>query len=206
MKIEDLEEKLNKRIIEAYAKGYSVVEITRALRKTSVEFVHSLLRDTGHIPVMERSDYRRHYDIDPRLTKAFRAKGFSFGRWCLGWRFDPATVTAELKSAPEKENESSAHSALKRDFPDIFLSIYAGKTIKKEKRKRLRSHPDSLRIDWNVERKMFIASVTEFPDIEAHGKDWDDAFFALKSAYRLHEYILRLDRLVENQVTDGMAL
>ncbi|MDD2736745.1 MAG: hypothetical protein PHF56_22660 [Desulfuromonadaceae bacterium] len=206
MKIEDLEERLNKRIIEAYAKGFSVVEITRALRKTSVEFVHSLLRDTGHIPVMERSEYRRHYDIDPRLTKAFRAKGFSFGRWCLGWRFDPAAVTAELKSAPEKENESAAHSALKRDFPDIFHSMYDGKKIQKEKKKRLRSHPDSLRIDWNVERKMFIASVTEFPDIEADGKDWDDAFCALKSAYRLHEYILRLDRLVENQVTDGMAL
>jgi predicted RNase H-like HicB family nuclease len=205
MKIEDLEEKLNKRIIEAYAKGYSVVEITRALRKTSVEFVHSLLRDTGHIPVMERSDYRRHYDIDPRLTKAFRAKGFSFGRWCLGWRFDPAAVTADLKSVPEKENESAAHSALKRDFPDTFHSMYDGKKTQKEKKKRLRPHPDSLRIDWNVERKTFIASVTEFPGIEADGKDWDDAFFALKSAYRLHEYTLRLDRLVENQVTDGMA-
>ena len=206
MKIEDLEEQLNKRIIEAYAKGFSVVEITRAFRKTSVEFVHSLLRDTGHIPVMERSEYRRHYDIDPRLTKAFRAKGFSFGRWCLGWRFDPAEVTAELKSAPEKENESAAHSALKRDFPDIFVSMYDGKTVKKEKRKRLRSHPDSLKIDWNVARKTFIASVTEFPDIEAHGKDWDDAFYALKSVYRLHDYILRLDRLVQNQVTEGLSL
>ena len=206
MKIEDLEEQLNKRIIEAYAKGFSVVEITRAFRKTSVEFGHSLLRDTGHIPVMERSEYRRHYDIDPRLTKAFRAKGFSFGRWCLGWRFDPATVTAELKSAPEKENVSAAHSALKRDFPDIFVSMYGGKTVKKERRKRLRPHPDSLRIDWNVARKTFIASVTEFPDIEAHGKDWDDAFYALKSVYRLHDYILRLDRLVENQVTEGLSL
>ncbi|MFZ4857746.1 MAG: hypothetical protein ACOYL3_15240 [Desulfuromonadaceae bacterium] len=206
MKIEDLEEKLNKRIIEAYAKGFSVVQITRAFRKTSVEFVHSLLRDTGHIPVMERSEYRRHYDIDPRLTKAFRAKGFSFGRWCLGWRFDPATVTAELKSAPEKENVSAAHSALKRDFPDIFVSMYDGKTIKKEKLKRLRSHPDSLKIDWNVKHRIFIASVTEFPDIEAQGKDWDDAFYALKAAYRLHDYILRLDRLVQNQVSARMAL
>lgn len=199
MKLEDLEETLNRRIVEAYSHGFSVVEITRALRKTSVEFVHSLLRDTGHIPAMERSEYRRQYDIDSRLTKAFRAKGFSFGRWCLGWRFDPAAVAADLKSAPEKENESAAHSALKRDFSDIFLSMYDGKTIKKEKRKRLRSHPDSLRIDWNDERKTFIASVPEFPDIEAHGKDWDDAFYALKSAYRLHEYILRLDRLVENR-------
>lgn len=205
MKIEDLEEILNRRIIEAYSNGYSVVEITRALRKTSIDSVHSLLRDTGHISALERSEYRRQYDIDPRLTKAFRAKGFSFGRWCLGWRFDPAATAATLKSAPENENESAAHSALKRDFPDIFLSMYDGKMIKKQKKKRLRSHPDSLRIDWNIERKTYIASVPEFPEIEASGKDWDDAFYALKSAYRLHEYILRLERLVENPVTVGMA-
>jgi len=205
MNIEDLEERLNKRIIEAYSKGYSVMEITRALRKTSVEFVHSLLRDTGHISAMERSEYRRQYDIDLRLTKAFRTKGFSFGRWCLGWRFDPAATAANLKSAPEKEDENAAHLALKRDFPDVFLSMYEGKKLKKEKKKRLRSHPDSLRIDWNIERKTFIASVPECPNIEARGKDWEDAFYALKSAYRLHEYIIRLERLVENPVTDGMA-
>jgi predicted RNase H-like HicB family nuclease len=83
--------------------------------------------------------------------------------------------------------------------------MYDGRKTKKEKKKRLRSHPDSLRIDWNVERKTFVASVPECPEIEASGKDWDDAFYALKSAYRFHEYILRLNRLVENRVTDGMA-
>jgi predicted RNase H-like HicB family nuclease len=112
---------------------------------------------------------------------------------------------ADLKSAPDEEKESAAHSALKRDFPEIFISMYDGRKTKKEKKKRLRSHPDSLRIDWNVERKTFVASVPECPEIEASGKDWDDAFYALKSAYRFHEYILRLNRLVENRVTDGMA-
>ena len=34
MRIDDLEEMLNNRIIEAYSAGFSVVEITRALRKT----------------------------------------------------------------------------------------------------------------------------------------------------------------------------
>ena len=204
MKIEDLEELLNRRIVEAYSHGYSVVEITRALRKTSIDFVHSLLRDTGHIPAMARSEYRRQYDIDPRLTLAFRKKGFSFGRWCLGWRLDPTITVADLKSTPEEGTESAAHSALKRDFPEVFISMYGGKKIKKEKKKRIRSQPDSLRIDWNTERKTFIASVPECPIIESRGKDWDDAFYALKSAYRLHGYILRIDRLVEN-LTDDMA-
>lgn len=205
MKIDELEEMLNKRIIDAYSQGYSVVEITRALRKNSVDSVYNLLRDTGHIQAMERSEYRRQYDIDQRLATACRKKGFSFGRWCLAWRFDPADTAAQLKSAPESESENFAHSALRRDFPEVFVSMYEGKKIKRDSRRRLRTHPDSLRIDWHCERKTFIATVPEGPDIEANGKDWDDALYAFKSVYRMHEYILRLDRLVEKRRSDNMA-
>ena len=197
MKVEDLEELLNKRIIEAYSQGYSVVEITRALRKNSVDSVYKLLRDTGYIKIMERSEYRRQYDIDKKLTAACKKKGFSFGRWCLGWRLDPNETVVDLKTPLKEGTVSAAHAALKRDFPEVFVSIYDCKKIKKETRRRLRTHPDSLRIDWNCELKTFIATVPECPDIEASGKDWDDAFYALKSVYRMHEYILRLDRLVE---------
>ena len=206
MKVEDIEELLNSRIIEAYSKGYSVVEITRALKKTSIDFVYDLLRDTGKIPLMERSEYRRQYDIGPRLETACRRKGFSFGRWCLGWQFDPFVAVAELKSAPDNENESAVHTALKRDFPEIYLSLYEGTKIKSEKKRKYRSKLDSFRVEWSSDRKSFVATVPECPDIEASGKNWDDAYFALKSAYRLHEYILRLNRLVDNKASGIIAL
>ena len=205
MKIEDLEELLNSRIIEAYSKGYSVLEITRALQKSTVDSVYKLLRNTGHILTMERSEYRRQYDIGQRLTIAFRRKGFSFGRWCLDWRFDPYAAVAELKSSPDGENESSVHAALKRDFPEIYLSMYERTKVKKEKKEKIRSKPDSLRIDWSSEQKTFIATVPECHGIEASGKNWDDAFYAIKSVHRMHEYILRLNRLVEKAVVGGTA-
>jgi len=196
MKIEDIEELLNSRIIEAYSKGYSVVEITRALRKTTVNSVYDLLRDTGKILMMERSEYRRQYDIDPRLTTACRRKGFSFGRWCLSWRFDPQMAVAELKSAPNDENESAAHVALKRDFPDIYIRMYEGAKIKSEKRRKYRSKPDSLVLEWSSERKTFVATVPEYPGIEARGRNWDDAYYAIKSVHRMHEYVKRIDWLL----------
>lgn len=205
MNIEDLEELLNSRIIEAYSKGYSVLEITRALRKSTVDSVYKLLRNTGRILTMERSEYRRQYDIDQRLTVAFRRKGFSFGRWCLDWRLDPNDAVAELKSELAGENESSVHAALRRDFPEIYLSMYERAKIKKEKKERFRSKPDSLRIDWSSEQKTFVATVPECPGIEANGKNWDDAFYAIKSVHRMHEYIQRLDRLVEKAVVGGTA-
>lgn len=203
MKIDDLEEALNSRIIAAYSLGYSVVEVTRALKKTSVEFVHSLLRDTGHIAPMARHEYRRQYDIDPRIVAALRKKGFSFGRWCLGWKMDPCSAAEDLKSTPPNTEAIAAHAALQRDFPDVFFSIYGGRRFRKTRRVNS-SQPASLRIDWNVERRTFIATVPECPGIEAGGDDWDGAFYALKSAYRLHEYIRRLDQLVANPANDVM--
>lgn len=202
MKVEDIEELLNSRIIEAYLRGYSVVEITRALKKTSIDLVYDLLRDTGHIPVMERSEYRRQYDIDQRLATACSRKGFSFGRWCLGWRLDPYVAVAELKSAPDDENESSAHAALKRDFPEIYLSMYEGAKIKREKKRKHRSKPNSLIVEWSLERKTFVATVPECPGIEARGKNWDDVFYAIKSVHRMHEYVLRLDRLLNGTASE----
>lgn len=204
MKIDDLEESLNNRIIEAYTLGYSVMEITRALRKTSVEFVHSLLRDTGHIAPMARHEYRRQYDIDPRIVASFRKKGLSFGRWCLGWKLNPHSAAEDLKSTPPSTDATAAHAALQRDFPDAYFSMYGGNRRFKKTRRVNPSQPASIRIDWDVERRTFIATVPGHPDIEAEGNDWDSAFYALKSAYRLHEYIMRLDHLVSNPVKNGM--
>lgn len=196
MKVEDIEELLNSRIIEAFSRGFSVVEITRALRKTTVTSVYNLLRDTGHIPVMGRSEYRRQYDSDPKLTTACRQKGFSFGRWCLSWRLDPQMAVTELKSAPDEENESAAHVALKRDFPDIYLRLYNGAKIKSEKKRKYRSKPASLFIKWSSERKAFLATVPECPGIEASGRNWDDVFYAIKSVHLMHEYVKRVDWLL----------
>jgi hypothetical protein len=197
MNVEELEEMLNNRIIEAYLYGYSVVEITRALKKTSVDFVHSLLRETGHIQVMARSEYRRKYDIDHRIVEACRKKGFSFGRWCLGWKFDPELAAADLKSAHEKASETVAHVALRRDFPEVFYSILGGNKPRREnKRSKAAALQPSLRIDWSIERKIFVATIPEYPMIEIRGSNWDESYFDTKTAYRLQENIMRLHKLI----------
>ena len=141
-------------------------------------------------------EYRRQYDIDPKLTTACRQKGLSFGRWCLSWRLDPHMAVAELKSAPDGEDESAAHVALKRDFPDVYLRLYNGSKIKSEKKGKYRSKPASLMIEWSSERKAFLATVPECPGIEASGRNWDDVFYAIKSVHLMHEYVKRIDWLL----------
>lgn len=197
MKVEELEEMLNNRIIESYSLGYSVVEITRALRKSSVDFVHSLLRETGYIPVMARSEYRRKYDINHRMEDAFRKKGFSFGRWCLGWEFDPTSAAIDLKIVPAEGEVTAAHTALQRDFPDLFFSIYGGSRPRREKKKtKTSTPPPSLKIDWKDDMKQYVATIPEHPIVETFGSDWDEAYYDIKIAYRLLGYILRLNVLI----------
>jgi predicted RNase H-like HicB family nuclease len=102
----------------------------------------------------------------------------------------------DLKAAPAEGDTVSAHTALQRDFPDVYFSLFGGKRIRKGRGRRSPARPISFRVDWDVERNSFVATVPEYPLIEARGGDWDEAFYALKTACRLQEYILRLDRLV----------
>ena len=124
MQIEDLEVKLNSRIMEAYALGMSVMEITKALRKSRVDYVHGFLRDAGCIPTMNRSDYHRSFDVDNRLLAALRNKGYSFGRWCLAWKLDSRQAEVDLKTKPGDGEQTAAHRALHRDFPDVYAKLF----------------------------------------------------------------------------------
>jgi hypothetical protein len=197
MLVEDLEVKLNSRIMEAYATGMSVMEITKALRKSRVDYVHGFLRDAGCIPTMDRSDYHRSFDVDNRLLAALRNKGYSFGRWCLGWKLDSRTAEADLKTKPEDGDSTSAHQALFRDFPDVYAKLFGNGRVKRfGKEKAPRFHP-SLSLVWDESQKGYVGRVVEHAGVEVVGLDVHDAFEKLIIAYRLFQSIERLNDAIK---------
>jgi len=197
MTTEEWEGLLNNRIIAAYSSGLSVVEITRALGKIRVDCVHSLLRETGHIPAMARSDYRRTYHIDGRLADALRKMGYSFGRWCLGWQFGPEAAVAELATVPEEERPTAIHEAVRRDYPVVYFRMFGGRRPQRLSRKAKSSstHP-ALSIEWEDARRKYVARVPDYPEIVGIGMDWAEAVEEAKVAYRFHGYINKLSRAV----------
>lgn len=198
MQIEDLEVALNSRIMDAYLLGMSVMEITRALRKSRIDYVHGFLRDAGCIPAMDRSEYRRSYDIDNRLLAALRNKGYSFGRWCLSWKLDPKLTEVDLKTRQADEELTAAHRAVLRDFPEVYVRLFGGKrSARFGKGRTERIHP-SLSIIWDDSQKGYVASVVDYPEVVIVGLDLDDAFEKIKDAIRLFESIRRLDKAVKN--------
>jgi len=184
---------LNSRIIAAYSAGLSVVEITRTLGKLQVDFVHNLLRETGAIPAMARCDYRRTYRIDGRLAEALRNMGYSFGRWCLGWRLDPDTATADLGTAPEEGRPSVVHEALRRDYPVIYFRLFGGgRPPRRSRWAGTAAHP-SLIIDWDHDHAKYVARVPDYAEVEGIGHDWTEAVEEAKIAYRYQMSIHRLN-------------
>jgi len=196
MHIDDLEELLNSRIIAAYSTGMSVVEIHRAVGMSRIEYVHGLLRETGYIQAMARSDYRRTYDIDYRLGEALRKLGYSFGRWCLGWKLDPASAAADLKTTPDDGEQSPAHEAVRRDFPWVYYKIFGGEPPKKKQRAGTPSLHPSVTLTWDGSRDGYVAKIAEYPTVEELGVDWEHAVERLRTAYRLFGKITRLNEAI----------
>jgi hypothetical protein len=193
MQIEDLEVKLNSRIMDAYSIGMSVMEITKVLKKSRVDYVHGFLRDAGCIPTMNRSDYHRSFDVDNRLLLALRNKGYSFGRWCLGWKLDSRTAEADLKTKPEDGERTAVHQALHRDFPDIYTRLYVGGKVSRISKERTPRFYPSLAITWDKSQKGYVAIIVEHPEVEVVGMDLHDAFEKVISANRLFQSIERLN-------------
>jgi len=194
MQINELEELLGKRIIAAYLIGMSVVEITKLLRRSRVEYVHSLLRNSGHIPAMIRSEYRRAYDIDCRLAKELKSKGYSFGRWCLGWKLHSVDAAKALKTPPSEAPE--VHAALQRDFPWTYCKIYGGLRPPKT-RSASKAHENwSVIISWDTSCYGYVAKVIEQPEIEGIGYDWTEALEKMSTACRFYENIASLDSAI----------
>ena len=197
MMIEDLEVKLNSRILAAYSTGMSVMEITKALKKSKIDYVHALLREAGKIPTMDRSDYHRSFDIDTRLQVALRNKGYSFGRWCLAWKMDARVAESDLKLPPGEEGPVAVYKALHRDFPDIHLKLFGGKRVFRSRKERIPRVNPSISITWDDSQRGYIAIIVEHPDVAVVGLDVNDAFEKVMAAFRLFQSIERLNRALQ---------
>ncbi|OGQ87944.1 MAG: hypothetical protein A2512_09995 [Deltaproteobacteria bacterium RIFOXYD12_FULL_56_24] len=190
---EGLEQVFHDKIREAFTGGMSVIEIANIFRHRRVEFVHGVLRNAGLIPHMPKDEYHRRYEIDVRLQNELRKKGYSFGRWCLSWKFDPTEATLSLQKPPD-EGITAVHKALCRDFPETYSEMY-GEATSPKKIWSIASEFEklSVSITWDKIQKRYIAQVVESPEIVGDGINWDDALQNMKQVNRLQRHIKRLE-------------
>jgi len=183
--IEELKSELHGEIEKAFSNGMSVIEISNLIRRFNIEFVHGALRDAKVIPKMPRTGKRHLCDIDPRLQQGLRARGYSFARWCLAWKFDPNEAAAALKKQPLGEM-NAVHDAVRRDFPDVYMEIFAGKVHSVKLTEKRMPPRLSLHIIWDEVRNTYVASIPETPGgVEVTGYNWDNALQNMLAVQRL---------------------
>jgi len=192
MRIENLEEKLNTRIMEAFNSGLSVIEITRTLNKSSAEHIHDLLRGAGHIDTLPKEGLRRSYGIDVKWESALRKKGYSFPRWCTGWGFDPVKAARELAQG----EQGAVHVALKRDFPAVYARMFGEDPPQRVLTTRIHDSHPSVTIVWHPDRNAYVAEMISNPAINAGGIDLEHALQRFLVALRFDEQIKRLELMI----------
>jgi predicted RNase H-like HicB family nuclease len=198
LQAKDLELVFHAKISTAFASGMSVIEISNLFRYSRIEFVHGALRDAKLIPLMSRKGPKHSYDIDSRLKREFDKRGYTFGRWCLGWGFDPVETAATLKEKPV-EVVRPAHDAVRRDFPEAYFEIFGGTPPCKNSWQEKKVFPRlSLNIVWDASCKGYVASVPETPGIAAKGYNWANALDEMQSVQRLMRNIGLLESIIQN--------
>lgn len=192
MRVENLEEKLNSRIVEAFTSGLSVIEITRTLNKNSAEHIHDLLRGTGDIDTLPKEGLRRSYGIDVKWESVLRKKGYSFPRWCTGWGFDPVKAARELAQG----EQGDVHEALKRDFPTVYARMFGEDPPQRVPTTRIHDPHPSVTIVWHPDRNAYVAEMIGNPSINAGGIDLEHALQRFLVALRFDEQIKRLELMI----------
>lgn len=192
-KLSELEEILNRRIIDAYLAGLSVLEITFVINRNSAEYVHNLLRTRGYIDPFP-SNTRRLYEADRALISALKGKGYSFAKWSTGWGL--LASDAELELTERKDGK--VKSAIKRDFPKIFEKLYAEKlppTLLGQRKYKIEKH--SVQTIWVDGQKEYVCSLLDDPNVSATGCDIVEAAIHFEDVYRATSRIKWLDAAIE---------
>jgi hypothetical protein len=186
--VKELETIHRTNIMTAYSSGMSVIEITDALQANKVEFVYEILRSSRLIPLLDKRDNKSSRELDSRLQAALKKRSYSFNLWCLSWKLNPAETAEMLKRSPEKA-VSSAHEAVRRDFPEVYCEMFGGTPSENSWREKKSLPRLSLNVVWDETRKGYIASVPEIPGVMAKGNKWMSALDNMLAVLRLQRYI-----------------
>jgi hypothetical protein len=192
-------------IMTAYSGGMSVIEITDALQAVKCQFVHDVLRRFNLISHVEKRDSKSAQELDLRLQSALKHRNYSFLLWCVGWGLQ-AAETAQMLKEPPGETLSTAHSAVKRDFPEVYGEIFdAMPPVRESWRVRTRTPRLSLNVVWDEDHRGYIASVPEVSGVLAKGNSWMEALEKMLNVQRLQRYIGLLSNVLEIRGMQGVT-
>lgn len=186
VRCDESEDYLYERIIDAYKMGMSVIEICRIIGNRRADHVHGLLRRAGKIKPIEKRGPRLVFALDTLLNKELDSYSYSFARWCAGWGFDTGSAERAIRLANDASNPDQYFAALCRDFPECYGKLYNDPPLHLTSLFVKDEHP-SVEINWNEDRRCYLARVVEYPEIEESGRTVTMAFKRMAGSYRIKQ-------------------
>lgn len=109
----------------AFRKGYSVVELSRALNHPRARLLYEILREAGAVAKLQRKRQQR-YELPDLIGKTLKKVGLSYLQWCNSHNLSPADTEVALAHEPDFTSASSvaAHNALANDWPAMHARLY----------------------------------------------------------------------------------
>lgn len=186
-------------LLNAYRRGYSVIELQRILYHKDSRNLYATMRDAEMFPCLQRKRQKK-YEVPAAFAKALGDCNLSFLQWCNSRAFEPGMAAEMLCAAEIKGNRRSeaVHEAYRRDFGNLYAKVYKTEfpttsTLGKLIPEKRTTH--SLSIIFDDIKLKYCATIPEIPACCAEGETWDEAFDNMKACYVLHVSIIKLKLL-----------
>lgn len=153
----EVQDRLERGLISARQKGYSVVEIARVCDQSSAIFTHRTLVKHGLLKKSKRGKKPQGCVIPEEFAKKLKVIGLSLSLWCAGWDIGEAEALDGLKN-----QTPSFMAILKRDFPGYFKHLtgidpsdFSGGPGEREEFRA------TVELSWDGQEKVYVAEIKD---------------------------------------------
>lgn len=178
--------------VQAFQKGYSVVEIARVAGVKSAKYVHAALVANGNI-TKGKPGRQPKGSLPTKMKIHLTTRGLSFSQWCAGWSFDQLEVKKEVD-----EKSGAAMAAIKIDFPSYY-KLLTGMVVDDFVRPGpFKKQIYSAQIGWDEKEKYYKAVILPTGSV-GYGEDLQGALKSAQYGAWTHEVSERLKALPDKK-------
>lgn len=186
----EVQDRLERGLISAREKGYSVVEIARACDQPSAVYAHRALVKHGLLKKSKRGKKPQGCVVPDDFEKRLKMIGLSLSLWCAGWGLNEEDALEGLK------NQTPAFMAiLKRDFPAYFKQLTGIDPIDftdgPSEREEFRA---TLELSWSGQDRAYVAEIRDM-GIYACGRTPQAAAYTALAQKKVLQTCARLEAL-----------
>jgi len=153
---EEHTDKLELCFVDAFQKGYSVIEIARIAGMKSAKYIHAALVKHGQVVGAKRGRQSKYIIIPDGLVAQLEIRQLSFAQWCAGWTLEQGVAASDIN-----KGSGSSMEAIRRDFPSYYGKLTGAKVEDFVSGPPFERHNFSVNFDFDGIESGYKAEISE---------------------------------------------